>query len=133
MLLPDQLNGPQFTISGLAAAVRQSAGSGILASLVGGPGGSPAQQAVLAALSRAADVPLFVRVVPDPRLARCHAPRYRCPAPPRPAAPPAWRPGTPAYAAARRFAALPAAARHAWLARHLTALRAGRITLRDLP
>jgi hypothetical protein len=42
-------------------------------------------------------------------------------------------PGSPAYAAARRFAALPAAARHGWLAVHLTALRAGRITLAQLP
>src|SRR5262252_8782704 len=36
-------------------------------------------------------------------------------------------------AAARRFAALPASARHAWLATHLTALRAGKITLAQLP
>jgi len=36
-------------------------------------------------------------------------------------------------AAARRFAALPASARHAWLATHLTALRAGTITLAQLP
>jgi hypothetical protein len=35
--------------------------------------------------------------------------------------------------AARRFAALPAATRHAWLAAHLAALRAGRITLAQLP
>jgi hypothetical protein len=41
--------------------------------------------------------------------------------------------GTPAYAAAVRFAALPAPARHAWLARHLLALRAGQITLGQLP
>ena len=46
---------------------------------------------------------------------------------------PALTPGSPADAAAQRFAALPAAARHAWLAAHLTALRAGRITLRELP
>jgi hypothetical protein len=36
-------------------------------------------------------------------------------------------------AAAARFGALPAAARHAWLAAHLAALRAGRITLAQLP
>ena len=36
-------------------------------------------------------------------------------------------------AAARRFAALPASARHAWLAAHLTPLRAGAITLAQLP
>jgi hypothetical protein len=36
-------------------------------------------------------------------------------------------------AAARRFAAVPASARHAWLASHLTALRAGTITLTQIP
>ncbi|HUD38528.1 MAG TPA: hypothetical protein VMR14_16625 [Streptosporangiaceae bacterium] len=36
-------------------------------------------------------------------------------------------------AAAGRFAALPAATRHAWLVGHLSALRAGRITLAQLP
>lgn len=36
-------------------------------------------------------------------------------------------------AAASRFAALPAPVRHAWLVAHLTALRAGRITLAQLP
>jgi len=42
-------------------------------------------------------------------------------------------PGGPVYAAARRFAALPAAARHAWLAAHLAALRSGQLTLGQLP
>jgi hypothetical protein len=36
-------------------------------------------------------------------------------------------------AATVRFAALPAGARHAWLASHLASLRAGRITLAQLP
>ena len=36
-------------------------------------------------------------------------------------------------AAAQRFAALPAATRHAWLATHLAALRAGHLTLAQLP
>jgi hypothetical protein len=36
-------------------------------------------------------------------------------------------------AAVDRFAALPAATRHAWLAAHLAALRAGRITLSEIP
>jgi hypothetical protein len=36
-------------------------------------------------------------------------------------------------AAARRFLMLPAAARHAWLAVHLAALRAGQITLSEIP
>jgi hypothetical protein len=45
------------------------------------------------------------------------------------------QPGTdPAVeAAARRFAALPAAIRHRWLADHLATLRAGRLTLAQLP
>jgi hypothetical protein len=37
------------------------------------------------------------------------------------------------YAAAKRFAALPAATRHAWLAAHLGALRAGHVTPEQLP
>ncbi len=43
--------------------------------------------------------------------------------------------GTPAgvSAAAQRFAALSASARHAWLAAHLAALRAGTITLAQIP
>jgi hypothetical protein len=42
--------------------------------------------------------------------------------------------GPPAVvSAAQRFAALPASARHAWLAAHLTALRAGQITLAQIP
>jgi len=36
-------------------------------------------------------------------------------------------------AAAQRFASLPSGARHAWLITHLTALRAGRITLGEIP
>ena len=39
----------------------------------------------------------------------------------------------PIAAAATRFAALPAATRHAWLASHLTALRDGQLTLAQLP
>jgi hypothetical protein len=39
----------------------------------------------------------------------------------------------PVYAAALRLAARPPAARHAWLAAHLTALRSGQLTLAQLP
>jgi hypothetical protein len=46
---------------------------------------------------------------------------------------PAQSPAGPVYAAARRIAALPAAARHAWLAAHLAALRSGQLTLGQLP
>lgn len=77
------------------------------------PGGKslakPAQQAIATALLIAARVPLS--------------------GPSGVGGPP---PGA-TYAAARRFAALPAAARHAWLAAHLARLRAGRITLAEIP
>jgi hypothetical protein len=36
-------------------------------------------------------------------------------------------------AASKRFSALPESARHAWLATHLAALRAGRVTLSEIP
>ncbi len=39
----------------------------------------------------------------------------------------------PVYTAARGLAALPAAARHTWLTAHLAALRAGQLTLAQLP
>jgi hypothetical protein len=43
------------------------------------------------------------------------------------------QPGSPGAQAAKRFAALTPAARHAWLAGHLAALLAGRVTLAQLP
>jgi hypothetical protein len=42
-------------------------------------------------------------------------------------------PGSPVAVAAQRFAALPAADRHAWLLAHAPDLRAGRITLEQVP
>ena len=42
-------------------------------------------------------------------------------------------PGSPAALAARRFAGLTPTARHAWLAQHLAALRAGRLSVAQLP
>ena len=42
-------------------------------------------------------------------------------------------PGSAAATAAQRFAALPVAAQHDWLAAHLTALRAGRVAVAELP
>jgi hypothetical protein len=84
-----------------------------------GPG-SPAQQAVQAALLRGAGIPFAAQ------------PKLLTAAKNGPGA--AAGPATgPVYATARRLAALPAAARHAWLAAHLVALRAGRLTLKDLP
>ena len=79
----------------------------------GNGAGSPVQQAVQAALLQGAGMPFATQ----PGLtATKNGPG----------------PGA-VYAAARRLAALPAAAQHAWLAAHLAALRAGRLTLTDLP
>lgn len=71
---------------------------------------SPAQQAITEALLINAEVPGSGPAVPGSGLAM---------------------PGV--REVAHRFAALSAAARHTWLATHLTALRAGRISLSELP
>jgi hypothetical protein len=89
----------------------------------GGPG-TPAQQVVQAALLQDAGTPLAAQ--PDvlgfspwglPSSGRTPSTSY----PPQ------------LSTAAQRFAALPAAARHAWLAAHLGALRAGQIAPAQLP
>jgi len=74
--------------------------------------GTPAQQAVQTALLTRAGLPLSEQI----GLTIFSQP-----------------PASPVRAAAQRFAALPAAARHAWLAAHLSALRSGRLTLAQLP
>jgi hypothetical protein len=82
--------------------------------------GSPVQQAVQAALLRGAGIAFAAQ----PELI---AGAENVPGPgPGPAT-------GPVYAAAGRLAALPAAARHAWLTAHLAALRAGLLTVADLP
>jgi hypothetical protein len=86
--------------------------------------GNPAQQAVEAALLQHAGIPLAAQPkalgdTPWPLMGG--GPRSAGAYPP------------PIAAAARRFAALPAAARRAWLAAHLTALRAGQLPLARLP
>jgi hypothetical protein len=127
LLLPVQLAGPAVTTSQLAAEIRSSAGLGIVSSIVGGgrhP--SPAQQAVVAVLARASGLP---QPTLAPRSTPSGSRKRVAPSPPAPE--PA--PGSPAYAAAQRFAALAPSARRAWLVQHLTALRTGRITLAQLP
>ena len=127
LLLPVQLAGPALTTSELATQIRSSAGLGIVSSIVGaGRHPSPAQQAVLAVLARASGLP---QPTWPPRSAPSRSRNRAAPSPPAPE--PA--PGSPAYAAAQRFAALTPAARRTWLVRHLPALRAGRITLAQLP
>jgi hypothetical protein len=140
LVLPDQAQGQAMTASQLASMVIMAYGLQLVGRVTGdGPGASPAQDAVAAALMRAAGLGEVVVT---------QAPSGQCP----PAsAPPAGSArgsgpgracqsqsvgaarGTPAAAAAGRFAALPAAVRHAWLVRHLTAVRAGQLTLAELP
>jgi hypothetical protein len=83
--------------------------------------GTSAQQAVQAALWQGAGVafaaqPQVMSTTGLPTFAQAAAPATG-----------------PVYAAARRLAALPAAARQAWLATHLAALRSGQLTLAQLP
>jgi hypothetical protein len=86
----------------------------------GNGAGSPAQQAVQAALLQGAGIPF----VAQPLLLSATE-NFRGPG---------KGPATgPVYAAAGRLVTLPATARHVWLAAHLAALRAGRLTLTDLP
>jgi hypothetical protein len=132
MVLPAQMPGPALSTSEQAAQLRATTGPSILASVTGdGPGASQAQHAVTTALLMAAGV------VPS-HLSSPGTPTARN------GVPPPWAgaggepyvglaPGSPAYAAARRFAALPAAVRRGWLSQHLAALRAGRISLGQLP
>jgi hypothetical protein len=86
----------------------------------GNGSGSPGQQAVQAALLRGAGIPFAAQ------------PALMATTKNGPGPPPGPATG-PVYAAARRLATRPAAARHAWLAAHLAALRAGRLTLQELP
>jgi hypothetical protein len=118
LILPDPFpgqsaNGAVITTAEFAAQIRVFAGHSIIAGVIGSA--SPAQQAVQEALvsvtgARPSQLPGWQQPrQPGPRLSAA------------------------ARAAAQRFAALPAVARHAWLVRHLAALRAGRVTLAQLP
>jgi hypothetical protein len=83
----------------------------------GGGAGTPAQQAVQAAMLASAGVPFAAQ----PRLEGMVATGPWAP------------PGQAVHAAAQRLAAQPASVRHAWLAAHLPALRSGQLPLADLP
>jgi hypothetical protein len=102
----------------------------------GNGAGTPAQQAVQAVMLHGVGVPFAAQPkvlsgvgLPSwaqTTLAASAAARHR----------PADGPGPatgPVYTAARRLAALSPGARYAWLASHLAALRAGRLTLAQLP
>jgi hypothetical protein len=87
--------------------------------------GDPAQTAVEAALMKSAGISLAVQtkdvLAASPWALPGGGPQGRTSYPRQIAT------------AATRFAALPAATRHAWLASHLAALRAGQLTLAQLP
>jgi hypothetical protein len=86
--------------------------------------GNPAQQAVEAALLQHAGIPLAAQpnaLGATPWPLPFGNPNVAAKYPP------------PIAAAAKRFAALPPTARHAWLAGHLGALRVGQISLAQLP
>jgi hypothetical protein len=121
LLLPIQMLGPSQTTAQMASQVKWTDGPDIVAHFTGaGPSASQAQNAVAAAL--------------DMTLGRVSADPNFIPNGPNPTTPlPDLIRGTSAQPAAERFAALPAQTRRAWLASHLAALRAGQITLSQLP
>jgi hypothetical protein len=122
LLLPVQLLGPTLTTAQVASQVRWTDGPDIVQGFIGaGPGASQAQNAVAAALTMALGRPSA-----DPNLLPDQAGRS-------PSRPSGAVKNTPAQPAAARFAALPAQTRRAWIASHLAALRAGQITLAELP
>jgi hypothetical protein len=109
-VLQVRLIGPATATGGLIDLVRLEAAIAIVDAVIGvGQHGGVAQQAIAVALLKAVGAPLIDEAAPR------------------------GTPSPPVYAAALRFAALPAATRHAWLATHEAALRAGRITLKELP
>ena len=121
-LVPDPLPGqPGGTSAQFAANLAESVGLRLASDVtVGGTGRTAAHrpsQAELAVIAGSVRFPPSVE-------SRDLAPLYGQLLP---------QPGSPADLAGRRFAALSPAAKHAWLAQHLTALRAGRVTLAQMP
>jgi hypothetical protein len=130
LLLPDPVGRAPLSMREMSGLVRASSGPELVANLVGdGPSASPAQHAVAAALSLAARLPVTGSASHSSRSACSSRTSAGC----RPADTGVLAVSNSEYRAAQRLAALPLAARRAWLARHLTALRAGQITLGQLP
>jgi hypothetical protein len=155
ILLPDQLGGPTLTTSQLAAQAASSTAPEILARVVGnGSGVTPAQQAVWTGLLFAAGQKAVVggptpeRVIGPPGIVSPGSGSpgrgSRAAGSPGPGSAGSGSAaagyqellapkGSQAFAVALRFRALPAAVRYRWLMTHLPALRAGRITLAQIP
>lgn len=115
--IPDD-TGRTYTTAELTNIFRRAFDPPIVAAVVGNGQGRPdeAQSAVLEALLLAAGAPR------TPCNGACVISEVGAP-----------RPGSAAYQAAQRLAALPADDRHDWLMEHLPALRAGRIGVEQLP
>ena len=127
LLLPVQLAGPTLTTAQMASQVKWTDGPNIVANFIGaGPGASQAQNAVAAALTM-----ILGRVSADPNLQASL--NEVVPGGPGLSGLGGLIRGTPVQPAAERFAALPAQTRRAWLTSHIAALRAGQITLSQLP
>jgi hypothetical protein len=117
LVLPDQEPAPSMTAGQLGVQVAATAGPRIVESVIGGgPGASQAQQAIMWAVLKVAGIPYI-----------------SAPGPGSPQPGTTLRLAAPVRAAAQRFAALSPTVRHTWLVDHLVALRAGRVTLAQLP
>jgi len=125
LMLPDQFPGAGTLTPGqMASQVFAAYGPEIMARVIGdGPAASQAQNTVAAALLLAANQRGLTTGQSSAQQGGGLDASWS----------PDFAPGTPEYAAAHRFAALPEPARRAWLLRHLAALRAGQITLGQLP
>lgn len=114
LVLPDLLPGQQGrTTAEFTGEIESSAGFDLTSAVTGdGPGAGPAQQAVTIALLKAAGIDLDSTVGRRGETGPASSPKFQ---------------------AAQRLAALPYPERHTWLIAHAVALRAGHLTLRDLP
>jgi hypothetical protein len=130
LLFPEPIGGAPLSTRGIADLVRTSNGPALIATFLGdGPGASQAQRAVAAALSLAARLPVTGSGTHSPRSACSSRTSPDCGA----AGAGVLAVTNAEFRAAQRLDALPLADRRAWLAQHLPALRAGQITLGQLP
>jgi hypothetical protein len=131
LVLPGLLPGQQGTTAAqFATMVRANTAVNIVARLLSGQSADQAQQAVAAALLQVAgalNLPANAPRSSGQQPGNARQAGVADNAPPTPPLSP------PELAAASRFAALPATARHAWLVTHLAALGSGQITLAQLP
>ena len=122
LILPIQQLGPPLTTPQMASQVRGDGWDLATNFTDDGPGASPAQDAVAAAILIDSKLRMASTVFISGGRSGTDPSRSA-----------SMTPGTPQYAAARRFASLPEQTRRDWLTSHLAALRAGQITLAQLP